>query len=157
MARRLLGRRHHVVPLIRRAVLGLGLGALLVAMPALGQATEPDTTAEGNEAGETDEQDSGSGALDLRQRVASEVLQTNVVLWSAPVVGALGMTDVGDDRVSYGGLYLSPTALLPPRVGEWVAGATAIKTADGWKHTVGLDYEITTNAFGGTGTLGIPF
>ncbi|MBW2457589.1 MAG: hypothetical protein JRI68_23995 [Deltaproteobacteria bacterium] len=121
--------------------IALCLGALVTATPTSSQATEPVPTAEGDGATEAEEQEPGSGALDLRQRVASQVLQTNVVLWSAPVVGALGMTDVSNERVSYGGLYLSPTALLPPRVGQWVAGASAVKTAEGWSHEVQTEYR----------------
>jgi len=117
---------------------------LLTLIPATSHAAEPlapndELPAEPEEV--VADEDGGSGVLDLRQRVASQVWQTNAVLWSAPAVGAVGMTDDGDQHVSYGGLYLSPTALLPDRVGQWVAGASAIKTGDGWNHEVQTEYR----------------
>ncbi len=102
---------------------------------------EPEQNQEVEAAAKEPEAESSSGVIDLRQRAARNVLQTNAVVWSDLVVGAVGVNDSNDQRSYYAGAYVQPLSLLPPRAGEWVTGANAIKTPDGTSHEVQTEYR----------------
>ena len=61
---------------------------------------------------EGEEAESSLGVVDLRQRAARNVLQTNAVVWSDLAVGAVGVNDSNDQRSYFAGAYVQPLSLL---------------------------------------------